>query len=62
MRFRLEADFLFEADDLADAQRRLAAHFLRSSMSAEGEISPRGPRGYILIVPAEDPETDFSDA
>jgi hypothetical protein len=62
MLYRLKADFRFEADDLADAHRRLAAHLLRSSMSEEGEITPRGPQGYILIVPAEDPETDFSDA
>jgi hypothetical protein len=54
MRFRLEADFLFEADDLADAQRRLAAHFLRSSASGESEMEQRGPRGFILVVPAED--------
>jgi hypothetical protein len=54
MRFRLEADFLFEADDLADAQRRLAGHFLRSSSSSETEMDLRGPQGFILIVPAED--------
>ena len=64
MKFRLEADFLFEAGDLVDAQRRLASHFLRSSMSDDGEIMPRGPQGYILIVPADETEaqTDFSDA
>lgn len=62
MQFRLEADFRFEADDLADAQRKLAAHFLRSSKFEDGEITPQGPQGYIFIVPDDSPETDFSDA
>lgn len=61
MRFRLEADFVFDADDVADAERRLAAHFLRSSPTQNGVIAPQGPQGYIFIVPVEEDEpTDFS--
>jgi hypothetical protein len=63
MRFRLQADFVFEAKDLTDARRMLAAHFLRESASDGAEPAPPGRQGYLLIAPAEeDEETNFSDA
>lgn len=63
MLFRLEADFVFEADDLTDAQRRLGAHFLSSTLSGEGlsgkgELEERGPQGYIVLAPADLPQPD----
>jgi hypothetical protein len=54
MKFHLEADLVFEAGDLKDAQRRLAAHFLRSSVKDNEEEIPFGPEGYIHLVPADD--------
>lgn len=53
MRFHLEADLVFEAGDLKDAQRRLAAHFLRAS-GGDGDVVAFGPEGYIQLVPADD--------
>jgi hypothetical protein len=62
MKFHLEANLVFEAGDLKDAQRRIAAHFLRSSMEDGGVVS-FGPEGYIHLVPADDDgDGDADDA
>ena len=53
MRFHLEADLVFEAGDLKDAHRRIAAHFLRAS-TEDGDVIAFGPEGYIHLVPADD--------
>jgi hypothetical protein len=54
MRFRLTADLVFEAEDLKDAYRRLAAHFLRVSIREDDEPS-QWEQGVLEVAPVEEP-------
>lgn len=60
MRFRLTADLVFEADGLGDAYRRLAAHFLRSSMNPDDDKPPPWHQGTLQVAPAVEEEEPYS--
>jgi len=56
MKFRLTADLLFEAENLQDAYRRLAAHFLNASLK-DGIEDPPWEQGVLEVTPEEEPYT-----
>lgn len=58
MKYRLTADLVFEADELQDAYRRLAAHFLRASINPDDEKPPPWHQGTLEVAPAAEEEDD----
>ena len=56
MKFRLTAELLFEAENLQDAYRRLAAHFLKASLK-DGMEEPPWEHGLLEVTPEEEPYT-----